>query len=211
MTKLDRGLLLFGVAAAGAFTLNWIILGILLPGYDPISQTISELGESGSPFERVFRLVMLSEAVFLGFFSYSVLRFSASARYSVSPGVLLAGLAVCQVGVFLFEAPHPLHNVFGIASMVGFFAPLALLVAWRGQPELRTLRMISGVAAPLLALEMALNLSPLFVEFAPSDFIRSHYGAIQRSLYVTFYGWLAYLAAEIVSRTRSTLAGLAKQ
>ena len=202
MTKLDQAFLPFGILAAATFTMNWIILGLLLPGYDPISQTISELGESGSAFERTFRIVMLSEAGFMAFFGYAVLRYSTTVNYSVIPGISLVFLAVCQTGIFVFESPHPLHNFFGIASIAGLLSPLALFLSWNGHPHAATLRMISGFAALLLAFEIALNLSPLFIDFTPSDLIRTHYGAIQRSLYITFYAWIIYLAAQLITGSK---------
>jgi hypothetical membrane protein len=210
MTKLDRPLLLFGVAAAAAFTLNFLVLGALLPHYDPVSQTISELGERGSPFEATFRVVTLIVAICLCLFTIGLFHFSLSRGYSVAPAILFAVYPVAEVGLSIFESPHPLHNVFGISSMVGFLSPLAVALTWTRNPQLRRTRYLSMAAGFLLLIEIGLNLSPLFVNFGKSDYIRTHYGAIQRSLYFTFYGWLAYLAIMLFRRsTQEERAGRA--
>ena len=51
-----------------------MVLGALLPNYDPITQTISEIGRTGSPFEATFKVVNLSVAGFLILFAFGVYR-----------------------------------------------------------------------------------------------------------------------------------------
>jgi hypothetical membrane protein len=190
MLKPHQAFLSFGVIAAAVFTATFIVLGMLTPGYDPVSQTISELGEHGSPFEIVFRVMMATVAVCLSLFAYGGYRASRNEGCSIVPALLLAAFAITEVGIAVFESPHSLHNVFGISSTVGFLAPLGLAATWRAKVW-QALRGISAIAAVLLIAEIVLNLSPLFVEFGETDYIPSHYGAIQRSLYFTFYGWLS--------------------
>jgi hypothetical protein len=71
---------------------------------------------------------------------------------------------------------------------------LAVGLTWPKDPSLSTLRALSLVVGLLVLIECGLNLSPVFVKFGETDYIRTHYGAIQRSLYFTFYPWLAYLS-----------------
>jgi hypothetical membrane protein len=191
MMAIRNGLLLLcGAAAAATFTGTYIALGLLSPGYDPISQTISELGESGSHFEQIFRVLMLASAVLIGLFSLGLYRYSRTGHLNPLTSALLAWLFICQIGVFIFEAPHYMHNVFGISSMISFLAPLVLAATWDSE-RYGTSRVISGVAAFLLICAIAANMSPVFIDFEKTDFIRSHYGAIQRMLYLIFYGWVA--------------------
>src|SRR5215467_6547250 len=125
-----RFCMIFGLIAGAAFIAASAILGALLPNYDPVTQTISEIGESGSPFETIFKAINLLVAVCFIVFAFGVYRISRERRVSLVPASLLGYFAVTQLGVFAFESPHPLHNLFGISSILGFFAPLALAITW---------------------------------------------------------------------------------
>jgi hypothetical membrane protein len=176
MSRPARFCLLFGILAGLGFIATWLVLGALLPNYDPITQTISEIGEKGSPFETLYRIANLIVAASFVLFSYGVYRFSAARRLSLVPAFLLGFFALTQLGVSTFESPNPLHNLFGISSMPGFLAPLALAITWRGAPGLRGLRNLSWLAGMLILIAMAVNLSPLFIRV---PYIAGHIGLMQ--------------------------------
>jgi len=48
----------FGSAAAGAFLLGTSALALMVPGYSEVHQTISEIGEMGSPAALPGRLIL---------------------------------------------------------------------------------------------------------------------------------------------------------
>jgi hypothetical protein len=50
-----RFCVLFGLIAGAVFIAASTILGALFPKYDPVTQTISEIGERGSPSKRSSR------------------------------------------------------------------------------------------------------------------------------------------------------------
>jgi hypothetical membrane protein len=194
----DRFCLIFGLVAGVVFIGAMTILGALLLNYDPVTQTISEIGERGSPFETTFRLVNLFVAGCFILFAFGVYRFSKERRISLMPAVLIGFFAAMELGVFIFESPHPWHNLFGISSTLGFFAPLALAITWPSAPDLIALRRVSAIAAALLILSLALNLSELFVRVS---YIVEHIGVVQRTLFV-FHFWCAYVAFVLVGRAR---------
>ena len=103
-----------------------------------------------------------------------------------------------ELGVFIFETPHPLHNVFGISGLLGFFAPLALAITWPGTPDLLALRRASAITAAILIPSIVLNLSPIFIQMS---WIVDHYGLVQRTMLV-FYFWCAYVALALFQRAR---------
>jgi hypothetical membrane protein len=129
-----RFFVIFGLIGAATFIAASAILGALLPNYDPISQTISEIGERGSPFETTFKVVNLFVAGCFILFALGVYRFSKERGASPIPAGLLAYKAAMEVGVFVFESPHPWHNLFGIGGTLGFLAPLALAIPGLGHP-----------------------------------------------------------------------------
>ena len=193
-----RFCLIFGLIAGATFIVASTILGALLPNYDPVTQTISEIGERGSPFETTFKVINLFVAGCFILFAFGVYRFSKERRVSFMPAALLGYFAVMELGTFIFESPHPWHNVFGILSLLGFLAPLALAVTWPSAPDLPALRPVSAVAAVLLIGSLALNLSELFVRVS---YIVEHIGIVQRTLFV-FYLWCAYVALVLFQSAR---------
>jgi hypothetical protein len=206
MSQLDRFCLIFGLIVGAVFIGTATVLGALLPNYDPITQTISEIGEKGSPFETPFKIANLFVAVCFVLFSYGVYRFSVARQLSLVPPLLLGFFAATQLGVFTFESPDPLHNVFGISSTLGFFAPLGLAITWPSTSNLRVLRSASSVVAVLILIAVALNLSPLFIQM---PYIVAHYGLVQRSILV-FHFWCAYLAIILFRNAREpTHSGIA--
>jgi hypothetical protein len=121
---------------------------------------------------------------------------------------LLGFFATVQVGTFVFESPHPLHNVFGISGLLGRFAPLALAITWPKAPDLIALRRVSAIAGALVIASIALNLSPLFFQesFIRASWIGEHYGLVQRTLFV-FHLWCAYLALVLFQSARQSSRG----
>ena len=193
-----RFCLIFGLIAGAVFIGTSTVLGALLPNYDPVTQTISEIGERGSPFETTFKVANLFVAGCNVLFAFGIYRFSREWRVSLVPAALLGFHAAMELGVFIFESPHPWHNVFGISGLLGFFAPLALAVTWPSTPDLLALRRVSAITAALLIPSLALNLSPLFIQVS---WIVDHYGLVQRTMLV-FYFWCAYVALALFLRAR---------
>lgn len=204
MSHQTRILLAFGFAAAVVFIGSSVVLGALLPGYNPISQTISELGESGSPFEIIFRIVILLEATCLILFALGLFLYSSKAELSLLPGALIGFYGLMELGIGVYPSPHPWHNLFGIGSTPGFFAPLGLALAWRGASDLRLMRSLSAAMFAVILSAMVLNLSPIVHPYA---IVLEYYGVLQRLLLFTFYFWIAVLAAWLLQRRAEVQTG----
>src|SRR5687767_3523210 len=106
MVRPVRLALLFGVLAAAIFVGITTLLGALLPDYDPISQTISEIGERGSPFETVFMAAELVVAACLLVFALGLGAYASATARSIVPAILLGSYGLANVGTAVFEAPH---------------------------------------------------------------------------------------------------------
>jgi hypothetical protein len=190
------------VAGLG-FIATWLVLGALLPNYDPITQTISEIGEKGSLFEVPYKITNLIVAGSFVLFSYGVFRFSTAHQLSPVPAFLLGFFALTQLGVSIFESPNPLHNLFGIASMPAFLTPLVLAITWRSAPGLHGLRKLSWLAGGLILIAIAVNLSPLFIRV---PYIARHIGLMQRFLPL-FHLWCACLAISLSRNANAPTEG----
>jgi hypothetical membrane protein len=197
MSKVDRSCLLFGLIAGSELIVMSTILGALLPGYDPIRQTISEIGEQGSTFEGIFQIALIVRAVCFIVFAYGVYHFSSVRHVSTLPALALGFLGLTDLGSAAFASPHPLHNLFGIPKLLAVLAPLLLAISWPSAPDLRIVRRVSGVAGALVLISVALNLVPVFVSLetvrTSAPWIEDHYGLIQRTLFV-FFAWCVFLA-----------------
>jgi hypothetical membrane protein len=206
MSKVDRSCLLFGLICGTALIAMSTVLGALLPGYDPVRQTISEIGEQGSAFEGIFQIGLIFQAVCFMVFAYGVYRFSSLRHVSALPALALGFLGLMDLGSAAFASPHPLHNLFGLPKIFGFLAPLLLAVSWPSAPDLRVVRRVSGVLGALVLISVALNFVPAFVSLETvrksAPWIEDYYGLIQRTLFV-YFAWCVFLAVVLFQQSAS--------
>lgn len=206
MSKVDRSCLLFGLICGTGLIVMSTILGALLPGYDPIRQTISEIGETGSPFQRIFQITLIVIAVCFLVFSYGIYRFASFRHVSALPAIALGFIGLTDLGTAAFVAGHPLHNVFGISKTLGLLAPMLLAITWPSAPDLRIVRRVSGLAGILVLISVALNLVPAFVSLQWAQdhllWVVELYGLIQRTLFI-FFAWVVFLAIVLFQHAAS--------
>src|SRR6266446_8120022 len=98
MSKVDRSCLLFGLICGTALIVASTVLGALLPGYDPVGQTVSEIGQRGSPFERIYRISLIVGALAFLVFAYGVYRFASVRHVSVLPALALGFVGLMDFG-----------------------------------------------------------------------------------------------------------------
>lgn len=169
-----------------------VIGGLTFPGYDHVSQYISELGANGAPFGfEVSWYGFLPVGVFV--IAFAVFAWLATPR-SVLGTLGFAGIvlfAVGYVGAAFFrcdygcrpEDPSPaqaLHLLFGLAGYL--FAPLTLLLlalAARQWPNGGGVALAGFIAAPAALIA--------FVTMAPDSPL---VGVSQRVLEASVMGWI---------------------
>ena len=106
------------------------------------------------------------------------------------PAWLVTWMALTQIGIAIFATPHPLHNLFGIASMLGFLAPLALAVSWRRDRAARTLAVVSTVLGLIVLGAIVTSLSELTPQSYLWQLVQSVPGLVQRALAGAWLTWL---------------------
>ena len=188
----------FGPIAAILLVVGVVTLALLVPGYDPIRQTVSEIGEVGSPMERAFTLLLSTVAACLLVFATSVRDASRAAGHSTLAAWFVGVMALSVAGVGLFSFPHPLHNVFGLSELVGYQAPLVLAITWR--KERSAIVGVSWLMAVLVWVAIVLNLATLDRQGALFTFERPFYGLIQRALFLAWFGWCAITGMMLARR-----------
>jgi hypothetical membrane protein len=197
MTRDPR--LLFGPLAAAVLLLGVAGLPLMLPGYDPVRQTVSEIGEVGSPARVPFTLLLCLVAAGVVVFAAGLDRVAREMARPRWAAWLTGAMAVSVAGVGVFAFPHPLHNVFGLSEMVGYQAPLVLALTWRGDPRLRGAVAISAVMAVAVWVMIGLNLSSIARDGAVWAHLKPVNGLVQRGLFAAWFGWAAMLGARLYS------------
>jgi hypothetical membrane protein len=164
-----------------------------VPGYSSVHQTVSEIGEVGSPARISFALLLCAVAACLLVFAMAVRDLSKSAGCAPWAAYVIAFMAIPSAGVGIFAFPHPLHNVFGMSELIGYQAPLAFAVAWRHNPDAKRLVEFSWIMYILIWVAIALNMSSLDRHGAIWEFLQPGYGLVQRSLFAVWFGWCAII------------------
>jgi hypothetical membrane protein len=183
--------LLFGPLAAGLLLAGIAGLAFMVPDYSHVRQTVSEIGEMGSPARIPFAAMLCSVALCLLVFAAGVRSECKRAGHNAFCAYLIGCMAVSAAGVGTFAFPHPLHNVFGQSELIGYQAPLAFALAWRADAGARRLVAFSWILFVLVWLSIALNLSSLLRQGSLWLQIKPYYGLVQRSLFAAWFCWCA--------------------
>jgi hypothetical membrane protein len=191
MKRDDR--LLFGPGAALIFMIGIIVLPFLVPGYDSVRQTVSEIGETDSPMRWPFAVMLWLVALCLLVCAAGVWRQTRAAGHNTAAAYCIAWMAVAAAALGLFAFPNQLHNPFGQSELIGYHAPLAFALAWRRDPRMQGAVRFSWLFYGLVLISLALNLTVLVHDGAVWHAIRPVYGLVQRSLFACFFAWIAGL------------------
>ncbi|HEY5823193.1 MAG TPA: DUF998 domain-containing protein [Cyclobacteriaceae bacterium] len=192
--KIDR--MWFGPITLLLFCLGTLMFSLLVPGYSHIQQTVSEIGEIGSPARIPFTLLLCAIGICLILFASAIREVSSHLGFSnlVAYLIVCMGLSVSGVGIFAF--PHPLHNVFGMSEIIGYQAPIALAITWRRHPALMGIIAWSWILYVAIVIAMVINLSPLF-SMPLWSFIKPIHGLAQRFLFLSFFIWCAFVGFKL--------------
>jgi hypothetical membrane protein len=192
--------LLSGPLAALLLLAGVIGLGLMVPGYDPVRQTVSEIGELGTPLRIPFAAMLCVVATCLLVFTAGLLKLAKASGLPRWPAWLIGCMAVSAAGVGIFAFPMPQHNVFGLSELVGYLAPLAFALAWRGNPAAKGAAAMSAWLGLLVWIAVAANLAPLFRDPVVWPHLKPIYGLVQRSLFAAWFGWAALLGLRLYGR-----------
>lgn len=190
----------FGPAAGVILALGIAGLATRVPGYDHVRQTVSEIGEVGSPSRVPFTIMPLAIAACLLLFASALRDRSKEAGHSPWAAYLIGAMAISVAGVGVFAFPHPLHNVFGVSELIGYQAPLLFALGWRGDARASGLVALSWLAYALLLVAIALNLSGLDPQGAVWAQVKPVHGLAQRALFAVWFGWCAIVGLSLHRR-----------
>ncbi len=191
-----KKLLSLGWITAITFILGTFILGSQIEDYSAISQTVSEIGEKGSPLYIQWQIFSIGIGCLLILFAIGIVSFAKKKRdLSIVPSIFILVYGLSQLTIGIFPSPHPLHNIFGLSMTVGYFSPLIFAVRWKNQLGM-TFKRLSLIAFILIVLGIFLNLTPAF---APSLYPLEYYGIVQRFLLFTFYIYCSFISISTIN------------
>ncbi|HEY6621836.1 MAG TPA: DUF998 domain-containing protein [Steroidobacteraceae bacterium] len=186
---------LFGPLAAVLLFFGIVGLALMVPGYSHIHQTVSEIGELGSPARIPFAMMLCCDAACILIFAWAIRDMSIVSGHTPWAAYLVGAMAISAAGAGVFAFPHPLHNVFGISEVIGYQAPLAFALTWRRDPRARVVVAVSWVMFVLIWSALALNLIAIYRHGPIWDYLRPIYGVVQRTLFATWWTWCALIGA----------------
>lgn len=183
--------LLFGPLASALVGFGIVGLALTIPGYSYVRQTVSEIGEIGSPARVPFAIMLSCVAACIFILASGVRDASVETGRSPLAAYVIAFMALSIAGVGVFAHPHPLHNVFGLSELIGYQASLIFALTWRRAPQASTLVTFSWVMTGLVWAAIALNLSSLDRDGPVWAYVKPTYGLAQRALFAAWFGWCA--------------------
>jgi len=181
----------FGPVAFLLFIVGTLAIGAITPGYSHVRQTVSELGEAGSPGQFAFSALLCLVAACLVICATAVARSLRELGCSALPAYFVVAMAFSCAGVGLFSFPHPFHNIFGLSETVGLQAPLVAALVCRTQPRAKQAVVFSLIMYVVVALALIINFIPLLRPANLWPLIRPFFGVIQRSLFASWFIWCA--------------------
>ena len=116
----------------------------MTPGYSHVHQTVSELGEIGSPGRAAFSVLLCLVAVSLLIYAGAIARSLRELGQSTLPAYFVGAMAISCAGVGVFAFPHPLHNIFGLSETIGLQAPLLAALVSRNDARTRQVTDVFG-------------------------------------------------------------------
>jgi hypothetical membrane protein len=174
-------------------------IGVITPDYSHVRQTVSELGEAGSPGQGAFSVLLCLVATCLIIFAGAVDRSLRLSGQSTLPAYFIGAMAISTAGVGIFSFPHPLHNIFGISEMLGYQAPLVAALVSKSK-RVKVFCIIMYVA---VFLAIAINLAALVRPAGIWSQIKPFFGVVQRSLFASWFIWCAGYAVLLFPLRRS--------
>jgi hypothetical membrane protein len=119
---------LCGMAAPAIFAITVFVAGYLTPGYDPVTQLMSELGVPGEPYAWLMNVVGFGLVGILLFgFSYATFRVFRPLRRVIFGSVMVAGAGLsfiamgfyhCDQGCIAVTTAGNVHLLLGLIAIV---------------------------------------------------------------------------------------------
>ncbi len=192
-----------GITGSILFLIVVTLLGILQPGYNAITQFLSELGAVGAPYATVMDANFIVSGILIVAFAIGLNRGMGEEGSSKIGSALVVSSAAGLVGAGIFSCDpgcpalggsfsQGMHNLVSLPQFIG--AMLAPLIISRSLKEgvlqgYRTYSVLTGTVLLGTFLVLFLGLGLGFLPWL---------GAVQRFFFVMWFLWIVIIAIKLV-------------
>jgi hypothetical membrane protein len=193
LDRISRFLLLLGVLAPITMMVVVIVVGQITPNYNPISDTISQMGTPNSPYSSVLNNSIIIYGALIGATAYGFYR---RLRNTVMGNTLVILLSIHAIGTILLAvfpdspefvgkhfADDILHNALSAISYPALLMGMLVFAGIARREKVLRVTATIGLAVVILNLPM-----PFITMFGP---LKSMGGLIQRLFMAGSFLWLA--------------------
>ena len=202
--SLTRLLAICGIVGPILFIVVILVFGLLRPGYDPIRQQMSELGEVGAPNAIAFNMAAyFLLGLLMIAFAFGLHRGISEGKGSKLVPILIAVSGVGWVGASFFRCDAGCVNesvtgrMHGLTGMIAVFplliAPLAILPRLKKDNRWQSYRPFSLIMGAL-----AVTLFCVLFSTAVSPAQEPYGGLMQRLTFYTPLLWIEVMAIRLL-------------
>jgi hypothetical protein len=182
-----RLLLNLGTATALIFWVGSIVAGIIHGNYNPLDNTISELGALGTKSHLFMTVVMYLDSICGVLFIVGLIMACRQLGLNILPVVTAISMPFTAFWTTYFPLPNPSHGATGPVFFLLYIGIILSFFLWRGE-KLKTVRISSAISLLLLL--------GIFLRF--TSFVYGHEGLIQRFVYAGWSVWCITLNLQFV-------------
>lgn len=181
MTK-TKLLLSLGTTSALIFWVGGTIAGFIHGNYNPLNDTVSELGAIWAKSHLFMTVVMYLSGICGVLFSIGLVIACRQLRLNMIPAITAVSVPFTTLWAAYFPMGTEMHAATGPVLFLIYIGIILSLILWRGK-RLRAVRIWSAVSLLLLLC--------IFLRFTP--FIAGHEGMIQRFAHLGWSVWFVSL------------------
>ena len=194
LDRISHFLLLLGVFAPSTMMIIIIVVGQITPDYNPISDTISQMGTPTSPYSLVLNSGFVIYGILIGITAYG---FHRRLRYNAMGNTLVILLGIHAIGIMLltvfpdspdFTGKHftddILHNTFSAICYPALL--VGILVFTKIARQEKVLKATITLGLVVVILNLPLPVITMFDPFKPIS------GLLQRLFIASSFLWLAF-------------------
>ena len=201
--SLTRLLAICGIVGPILFIVVILVFGLLRPGYDPIRQYMSELGEVGAPNAIAYNMPAFLLGLLMIAFAFGLHRGISEGKGSKLVPILIAVSGVGWVGSSFFRCDAGCVNesvtgrMHDLTGMIAVFplliAPLAILPRLKKDNRWQSHRPFSLIMGALAVILFAVMFTA-----AVSPALEPYRGLIQRLTFFTPLLWIEVMAIRLL-------------
>lgn len=181
-----------GAVSALIFWIGGTIAEFIHGNYNPISDTVSELGALGTKSHVFMTLVMYLSGVTGILFAIGAIKASKQLGINILPAITAISIPLTTLWAAVFPSGTNQHPMAGPLVFVIYIGVIISLFVWRDK-RLGTLRVWSAISLILLL--------GIFLRFTP--FFPYHEGLIQRFAHLGWSVWFIAINVELGKLLRS--------